>query len=100
MASSSASSSSSEPSNSGRGHHRSQSKRFQREITMSKRSTSQNVPKEMQARFDEITQLTDAFSDAYLNDEYADLCRQLTATLCRKRPSPLMRGKAATWACG
>jgi Domain of unknown function (DUF6398) len=66
---------------------------------MSKRSTSQNVPKEMQARFDEISQLTDAFSQAYLNDEYAEACRQLTATLCRKRPSPLSQGKAATWAC-
>lgn len=65
----------------------------------SKRSTSLNVPKEMQARYDEITQLTDAFSATYLNDEYRDLCRQLTATLCRKRPSPLAGGKAKTWAC-
>ena len=67
---------------------------------MSKRSTSQQVPKDMQARFDEITQVTDTFSQAYLNDEYASLCRQLTATLCRKRPSPLSQGKVATWACG
>jgi hypothetical protein len=67
---------------------------------MSKRSISQQVPKEMQTRFDDITQLTDAFSQASLNDEYASLCRQLTATLCRKRPSPLSQGKAATWACG
>jgi len=67
---------------------------------MPKRSTSQNVPKEMQPRFDEITQLTDAFSQTYLNDEYAQLCRELTATLCRKRPSPLVRGKVGTWACG
>lgn len=67
---------------------------------MSKRSTSQNVPKEMQARFDEITQLTDTFCQALLNGEYMRLCRELTATLCRKRPSPLERGKANTWACG
>lgn len=66
---------------------------------MSKRTTSQNVPKEMQARFDEITHLTDAFSQAHLNDEYKDHIRQLTATLCRKRPSPLSGGKANTWAC-
>src|SRR6266487_51121 len=66
---------------------------------MSKRSTSQNVPKEMQARFDEITRLTDTFSEAHLNDEYKDHIRQLTATLCRKRPSPLSGGKANTWAC-
>ena len=67
---------------------------------MSKRSTSEQVPKDMQARFDDITQFTDAFSQAHLTEEYASLCRQLTATLCRKRPSPLSQGKAATWACG
>jgi Domain of unknown function (DUF6398) len=67
---------------------------------MAKRTTSQNVPKEMQERFNEITQLTDAFSHEYLDDEYTQLCRELTATLCRKRPSPLIRGKANTWACG
>lgn len=67
---------------------------------MSKRSTSQNVPHDMQARFDEIVQLTDTFCQTALNDEYALLCRELTATLCRKRPSPLVRGKADTWACG
>jgi Domain of unknown function (DUF6398) len=67
---------------------------------MPKRSPSQQVPKDMQARFDEITQLTNTFSQTYLNDEYGQLCRELTATLCRKRPSPLVRGKATTWACG
>jgi hypothetical protein len=67
---------------------------------MPKRSSSLHVPKEMQARFEEITHLTDTFSRQYLNDEDAQLCRELTATLCRKRPSPLARGKAPTWACG
>jgi Domain of unknown function (DUF6398) len=67
---------------------------------MPQRSTSLNVPKEMQARFNEITHLTNTFSQQYLNEEYAQLCRELTATLCRKRPSPLVRGKAETWACG
>jgi hypothetical protein len=28
------------------------------------------------------------------------LCRELTATLRHKRPSPLQQGKAPTWACG
>jgi len=54
----------------------------------------------MQARFNEITHLTNIFSQQYLNEEYAQLYRELTATLCRKRPSPLARGKAETWACG
>ena len=62
---------------------------------MSKRSISQQVPKDMQTRFDDITRLTDDFSQTYLTDEYASLCRELTATLCRKRPSPLSQGKAS-----
>ena len=67
---------------------------------MPQRSTSLSVPKDMQARFNEIAHLTNTFSQQYLNEEYAQVCRELTATLCRKRPSPLVRGKAETWACG
>ncbi|MHB8624829.1 MAG: DUF6398 domain-containing protein [Aggregatilineales bacterium] len=44
--------------------------------------------------------LTDAFADAYLNEEWKPLCRQLTATLCRKRPSPVVTGKANVRAAG
>jgi len=47
-----------------------------------------------------IVELTDAFCTEYLNGEYADLCRKLAAALARKRPSPLLRGKLDTWACG
>ena len=35
-----------------------------------------------------------------LNGEYGTLCRELAATLARKRPSPLNGGQAKTWACG
>ena len=64
------------------------------------KSTGEKVPKQMQSKFAEITALTDAFCSQYLNAEYADMSRKLTAALCRKRPSPLVRGKAKTWACG
>jgi hypothetical protein len=67
---------------------------------MAKGSRSENVPKEMQERFAEITSLTDAFGQEYLNEEWKLLFRQLTAALCRKRPSPLLTGKAPTWAYG
>lgn len=67
---------------------------------MPRRSTSQSVPKDMQAYFDVITELTDGFCHAYVNDEYARTCRELTATLCRKRPSPVLGGKPPTWASG
>ena len=64
------------------------------------KSKSENVPKNMQDKYDSIVELTNDFSRKFLNDEYAQLARQLTASLCRKRPSPLERGRINTWACG
>ena len=61
---------------------------------------STRVPKQMQARYDEIVALIDAVCREHLNEEYAQLARQATAALCRKRPSPLAGGRANSWACG
>jgi hypothetical protein len=58
------------------------------------------VPKAMQAKYDEITALTDAICNEHLNAEYADLARKLAAKLARKRPSPLVSGRVNSWACG
>jgi hypothetical protein len=54
----------------------------------------------MQATYDAVVALTDAFCRDHLNDEYRDLARAMTAALCRKRPSPLASGQPRTWACG
>ena len=59
-----------------------------------------SVPKTMQETYDEITRLTDGFCQAKLNEEYADMCRQMVAKLCRRRPSPLARGRKENWAAG
>ena len=67
---------------------------------MTRVSSSEKVPKQMQSTFDAIVALTDAFCEEHLNEEYAQLAREATATLCRKRPSPLVKGHANTWACG
>ncbi len=61
---------------------------------------SEKVPQTMQAIYDQIVALTDEFSQKRLNKEYAQLIRYATAALCRKRPSPLMKGKINSWACG
>jgi len=61
---------------------------------------SENVPKAMQDKYREVVELTDSFSAEYLNDEYAQLIRYVVAALARKRPSPLAKGKANSWACG
>ncbi|MGH8064490.1 MAG: DUF6398 domain-containing protein [Candidatus Entotheonellia bacterium] len=67
---------------------------------MARISQSERVPKPMQDTFNAIIALTDAFCRAHLDEEYAQLARQATAALCRKRSSPLAQGKLNTWACG
>lgn len=47
-----------------------------------------------------IVAMTDQFCRERLNDEYAELCRELAGKLARKRPSPLLQGHPETWACG
>src|SRR5439155_13744011 len=48
----------------------------------------------------QIIAMTDEFCQTSLNEEYAALCRKLAEKLAAKRPSPLLRGKLETWACG
>jgi hypothetical protein len=67
---------------------------------MAKPSKSERVPQKMREKFEAVVAVSDAFCEEHLNDEYAQLARQATAALCRKRPSPLERGRTKTWACG
>lgn len=67
---------------------------------MAKKDNSENVPKPMQAIYDEIAKQTDEFCKKYLDKEYAQLCRKAASALCRKRPSPLLSGGLNTWAGG
>lgn len=67
---------------------------------MAKPKRSEQVPKALEKRFVAICELTDAFSERYLDEDYAQWIRYATAALCRKRPSPLERGQVKTWACG
>jgi hypothetical protein len=57
------------------------------------------VPEGMRQRCVEITALTDAFCKTHLDEEYAALCREMTALLCRAG-APVKSGKAAGWAAG
>ena len=59
-----------------------------------------NVPLAVRPYADEVVAVTDAVCRAHLDDEYADLCRDVVAKLGRKRPSPLTRGDLRIWAAG
>jgi hypothetical protein len=67
---------------------------------MPRKSTSLSVPENMKLIYDDIIRLSDEYCSQKLNEEYAQLCRQAIAALCRKRPSPLERGSNLSWACG
>ncbi len=60
----------------------------------------EKVPRKMQAVYEAIVTLTDKVCHERLNEEYAQLSRQMAATLSRKRPTPLVNGKPESWACG
>lgn len=59
----------------------------------------QRVPKDFQPLFTTTVRLTDDFCAEYLNDEYQQLCRKMTAKLCRKG-TPLTSGRPRSWASG
>jgi hypothetical protein len=67
---------------------------------MSQKTKSESVPAAMKPRYDEIIALIEDFCARHLNNEYAQVCRQMAAALARKRPSPLQGGRANTWAAG
>jgi len=61
---------------------------------------SETIPKGMEEKYRKIIQLTDSFAEDNLNKEYAQFIRYAVAALCRKRPSPLEKGRESSWACG
>lgn len=61
---------------------------------------SLSVPKQIQPKYDAIVTLTDTICNEYLDQEYAEYSRYLAAALARKRPSPIARGQAKSWAAG
>ena len=60
---------------------------------------SESVPSSVEPAYLAIVNLTDSVCHKHLNGEYAELSRHLAATLARKRPSPIIRGKPEIWAC-
>ena len=58
------------------------------------------IPQALRPHYDALVRLIDAVCQQHLTEEYAQVCRRLAAALCRKRPSPVTRGRLETWACG
>ena len=50
-------------------------------------------------RYAELIDIVDEFCNAHLNDEYKEVCNLLAADLCQDG-SPVLKGKASSWAAG
>ncbi|MBF0337997.1 MAG: hypothetical protein HQL05_09195 [Nitrospirae bacterium] len=66
---------------------------------MNKTHKSEKIPKEMEALYNLIAELTDAYCHKNLNGDYAQLARSAIAALCCNDPSPVVKGHINTWAC-
>lgn len=58
------------------------------------------IPAAVRPAAEHVIELTDKVCADLLDEEYAGLARHVVAKLARKRPSPLLAGRAATWAGG
>ena len=59
-----------------------------------------SVPAAIRPAFDAVVDRIDALATAQLTEEYLPVLHEAAAALARKRPSPLLRGDPASWACG
>ncbi|MGH9896713.1 MAG: DUF6398 domain-containing protein [bacterium] len=62
--------------------------------------TEDRVSAKMRPLYEQIVAIGSAAAVKVLDAEFGDLVGPLTAALARKRPSPLARGRPATWAAG
>lgn len=67
---------------------------------MSKQKKSTRVPKAIRPKYDAILAVIDPICDQYLDSDYKQYAHYLLAALARKRPSPIERGHARSWAAG
>jgi hypothetical protein len=58
------------------------------------------IPVALRPAAAQVITLTDRVCADLLDEEYAALARHVIAKLARKRPSPLLTGRAATWVGG
>ncbi len=60
----------------------------------------QSIPEAARPSYEAVISLIKATCQTRLNEEWADLGCRLAASLARKRPSPLNRGRPEDWAAG
>ena len=55
-----------------------------------------SIPIQMRPIYDELAEMILEYCGRFLSEDYCTLCLRLLEKLCRKRPSPLLRGRRNT----
>ena len=58
------------------------------------------IPERLQPIYEDVSGIITTYCKQYLSDEYCEICLRLFEKLCCKRPSPLLKDRANTWAAG
>ncbi len=58
-----------------------------------------DIPEKYEQAFTAVVELTDAFCEKYLNEDYRQLCQEMAIELC-EAGLPVNKGKPAGWASG
>lgn len=66
---------------------------------MNNDTTPIDIPMPFRQRYAEIIEIIDEFCDSHLNEEYKEVCQYLAADVCLDG-SPILKGKAKSWAAG
>lgn len=66
---------------------------------MSNNAPLSEIPMPFRERYAELIDIIDEFCAVHLNDEYREVSQQLAADLCQDG-SPILKGKASSWAAG
>lgn len=59
-----------------------------------------SIPIQMRPIYGELAEMISDYCGRFLSEDYRTLCLRLLEKLCRKRPSPLLKGRRNTWAAG
>ena len=58
------------------------------------------IPEPLKERYENIAGMIDSFCEEHLDDDYQNLCIHALQKLCRKKDSPMYKGRDNMWAAG
>ena len=68
--------------------------------TVAENKKATGIPEPLKAKYENIANMIDAFCEEHLDEDYQYLCIHALQKLCRKKDSPMYKGRDNMWAAG